>query len=84
MNLSKVKTTLTQGQFTEFFLQFAKESTHFDEFLSLINLKQKSVTLFDFSVALISDLRVQGKLRLAETYSTSVESFKRFLKGDDI
>ena len=84
MNLSKVKTTLTQGQFTEFFLQFAKESTHFDEFLSLINLKQKSVTLFDFSAALISDLRVQGKLRLAETYSTSVESFKRFLKGDDI
>lgn len=84
MNLSKVKTTLTQGQFTEFFLQFAKESTHFDEFVSLLNLKQKSVTLFDFSAALISDLRVQGKLRLAETYRTSVESFKRFLKGDDI
>lgn len=48
-----------------------------------VNDKMQS-SLFEFIEAVIADLRGCGKMRLAEAYSTTRNSFRRFCKNSDI
>lgn len=41
-------------------------------------------SLFSFMQAVISSLRRQGKVRTAETYTATLNSFRRFRSGEDI
>ena len=81
MNIQTISSSFSYEQVAELFLKIKKGSCEFNEIVSLIKENQKLVSLYDFSSALISELRTLGHLRLAETYSSSVESLRKFI-GD--
>lgn len=47
-------------------------------------IKQNVITLFDFTEKVITTLKKEHKIRTIETYTTTLNSFKRFRNGADI
>ena len=55
-----------------------------DDVIEEFRKQQRENTLFNYMVKLIGKLKLQGQIRTSETYSATLNSFRKFRKGEDI
>lgn len=55
-----------------------------DDVIEEFNRYSKEYTLFNFMEAVIVKLKQKGQIRTSETYTSTLNNFKKFLAGEDI
>ena len=51
---------------------------------ALFSGRERGVSLFEFSEEVVASVRAAGKYRTAETYSSALRSFRRYMRGRDV
>ena len=51
---------------------------------ALFSSRERGISLFEFSGEVVASVRAAGKYRTAETYSSALSSFRRYMMGRDV